>query len=393
MDYDIIIIGSGVVGCTLACLLASSELRIAIVDQKAMAPWEQDKYNMRVSALTLGSANILQNIGVFDVIAKKRIAPYQNMFVWDNAGRGEIEFSASNIGKPQLGYIVENNLIQNTLLEKIHFTPNIDVLCPIHLTAAHFNHPEGVTLEQENGKSLTSRLVIGADGAKSWLRQQANIDINSQSYEHHAIVTTVKTEHPHNKTAWQRFLADGPLAFLPLNEDNLCSIVWSLPAERADTLLSLSTEEFNNELSQAFEYRLGNVSTLAKPVSFPLTMRHSKHYVKPNLALVGDAIHTIHPLAGLGMNLGMLDAHELANTLLTANNNRKDFASLATLRKYERARKGHTLFNLMLMQSFKKLFTTQTLPVILARNVGLRFCNHTPLLKQLFTHFASMQTS
>ncbi len=382
MQYDITIIGSGIVGATLACLLSKHPLKIALIDKRTPTAWSDQFYDTRVSAITHASQQLFADIGVWSTIIAKRVSPFRTMQVWDAAGSGAIQFNCTELGKQYLGHIIENGVIHSALIDAIKQRDNIELITPIELTAINKND-DVVTLTTADNKTLTSQLIVGADGAHSWLRQQAGIELRHYDYQHTALVTTVTTEQPHQATAWQRFMAQGPLALLPLADPTHCSIVWSTLPEHAQHLLALKEEQFNRELSMAFEHRLGNITKVDKLHSFPLHMRHAKHYVQPRLALAGDAAHTIHPLAGQGVNLGLLDAAKLAEVINTAITKNRDYTNLHTLRKYERARKGHNHAAIAVMEGFKRLFANQSLPVILARNWGLTFTDHTRLLKRL----------
>jgi 2-octaprenylphenol hydroxylase len=235
---------------------------------------------------------------------------------------------------------------------------------------------------------IQTQCLIAADGAESWVRQQVGIQLKTWAYQHTAIVTTVQTELPHAATARQRFLATGPLAFLPLSDPYRSSIVWSVTPEYAEKLMALSVAEFDVALATAFAHQLGAVQMITERHAFPLRMRHAQQYVRPRIALLGDAAHTIHPLAGQGVNMGLLDAATLAEVMITACRKQRDFASLATLRRYERWRKGDTLAMLAAIEALKHLFASELPPVQCLRNVGLNLTNRLPWLKQFLTDYA-----
>lgn len=386
--YDIVIVGSGIVGATAALRLAkNTSLNIAVVE--ASVPnhdWSPLLPYGRVSAISLASKNIFEQVACWSKIKEKRISPYTDMHVWDAEGSGQIHFDAPSIAEGSLGYIIEDHVMRSSLLEAFQHYQHLSYLCPVTLTGIQ-ETTEGIVLSTSDGKTITAKLLIAADGANSWVRQSLGIDVNTWEYEHTAIVATVKTERPHQKTAWQRFLPTGPLAFLPLSEPNLCSIVWSLEPAYADKWLALDDAEFANELSECFEHRLGAVQLLTPRHAFPLRMRHAKNYVRTRVALVGDAAHTIHPLAGQGVNLGLHDAAALADVIITAWKKNRDYASLATLRKYERARKTDNVLMLAMVECLKRLFANPSTFVKSLRNTGLNMTNQS-IIKTWLARYA-----
>lgn len=406
--YDVVIIGGGIVGLTLACALSSSALRIALVDeqQSMMRSHTRDTQPVlatRVSAITPGSQRIFANLGVWPLIQKQRMGIFSKMEVWEpGSGSGSasaITFAVKNTVDGAMGYIIENEIIVAALSEHLQNCCNIDWLCPAKLQhlvleknqasvqllqskqSGHHDKDSKDNKDNKDDRVLTAKLIIGADGGVSPVRRLANIDVCSWDYAHSAIVATVRCEKPHQAVARQRFLSEGILAFLPLSELNLCSIVWSVSPERAQQLMDLTAEDFAYALATAFDHQLGAVTVCSERAVFPLRMRHAKQYVLPHLALVGDAAHTIHPLAGQGVNLGLLDAACLAEVILDAQQRGRDFASYATLRRYERWRKGENLLMISVIEALKRLFACETLPIPLLRSLGLSLTNKTPLLK------------
>ena len=386
--YDIIIIGSGMVGGTLACALMEQGLRIALVEAGTVpVEWTPENYDLRVSAFTRASEQIFRNIGVWDNIVVHRVSPFRQMRVWDGTGSGMIHFDCAELGEDILGYIIENSVIQNALFENVQKSKDIDVIHPVKPRSLSLNADE-VILHLDNDQTLTSRLIIGADGNQSWVREQADIAYRGWSYGQKAVVCAVKTSKQHQETAWQRFMPDGPLAFLPLADHHCCSIVWSTTPEHADHLLSLDDASFIVELQKAFGETLGTIQSAGPRGAFPLNLRHAEEYTKSRLALIGDAAHMAHPLAGQGVNLGLLDAVTLAEVLIDANKAGKDIGALAVLRRYERWRKGNNMFMLAVMDGFKKLFGNNIPPVRWARNLGLSITNKATPLKNMIVYRA-----
>lgn len=387
--YDIIIIGSGIVGATTALALSKNPtLKIALLEANPVtANWNASQYDHRVSAISLASKKILQHNSIWNAITKKRISPYLQMSVWDEAGRDQLNFDCAKINESTLGYIIEDSVIRTSLLEKIQDSSAIEFMQPIKLTSLK-NSSDCVELVTSENKTLTTKLVIAADGANSWVREQAGIELKTWDYEQTAIVATVKTELPHAATARQRFLSTGPLAFLPLSDPRTCSIVWSAQHSYADGLLKLNDDEFCQRLGFLFENKLGKITHASARFHFPLRMRHAKNYVQSRIALIGDAAHTIHPLAGQGVNLGLLDAAAIVEVIEEAIQKRRDFSSLATLRRYERWRKTDNLTMLATVDVLKHLFIKQNQTVQTVRNVGLSLTDFLMPLKKFFMNYA-----
>lgn len=375
-DYDVVIAGAGIVGGTLACALGNQPLRIALVENKPpVLHWPEGTCDLRVSAVTLGSARLFQAFGVWDDMCAQGVSPFYEIHVWDAAGSGEIHFDAAGIGEETLGYIVENRCIQSALVRRIEQCANVVWHCPASVEALQLDG-EHILLGTKQGERLKTRLVVGADGAESTLRALAGISAHVEEYGEHAVVANVKTSRSHQHTAWQRFLPGGPLAFLPLADECESSIVWTVAAERAQSLLTLDEQSFIAELQAALGDKipregLGRVEAVGPRASFPLRRVQAGHYIAPRVALTGDAAHTMHPLAGQGVNLGVSDAAVLAETLIQAHAQGKDIGARAVLRRYERARKGEVLAMMAALQGLHRLFGSQHTSLRWARNLGL----------------------
>ncbi|MDI9227205.1 FAD-dependent 2-octaprenylphenol hydroxylase, partial [Serratia bockelmannii] len=338
-SFDVIIAGGGMVGLALACGLQGSGLRVAVLEQRQpeMAP-PSEQPALRVSAINAASERLLQHIGVWDDILQLRASSYNAMEVWDRDSFGKIAFRGDECGFSHLGHIIENSVIQQALWKRAESLSDITLITPAALKQVAWGENDAfVTLE--DGRMLTARLVIGADGAQSWLRQHADIPLTFWDYRHHALVATVRTEEPHQATARQIFHGDGILAFLPFSDPHLSSIVWSVTPEEAERLKRLEPEQFNRELAMTFDMRLGACSLESERLAFPLTGRYARSFAAHRLALVGDAAHTVHPLAGQGVNLGFMDAAELISELRRLQRQGKDIGQHLYLRRYERRRK------------------------------------------------------
>ncbi|ACV27872.1 UbiH/UbiF/VisC/COQ6 family ubiquinone biosynthesis hydroxylase [Kangiella koreensis] len=382
-DYDLIIVGGGMVGLALAARLAQSQLKIAIIDPKPVVmSWDSKEFDLRVSAITRASQKLLDETGAWDFIDQNEKTAYQKMSVWDGeASRGKIEFDANLLAEPNLGHIIENRVLRRSLFQAIKPYRNIDFISPQKCNRVTYQ-AEQANIELADSKTISAKLLVAADGAMSWLRKNSGIDIKNKPYGHKAIVATIKTEDPHQYTAWQRFDHNGPLAFLPLTDKHHCSIVWSVKSNYVDQLMALKDKEFLQRLEQTFEFTLGQCLETSQRVAFPLIERTAESLVQDRIALVGDAAHTIHPLAGQGVNLGLSDVIELAETIERSHGKQQDIGLKRNLRPYERARKGDIFMMQKAMQGFKLLFE-QEMPLIqMTRSYGLALTNQHPLLKQ-----------
>ena len=376
-NFDVLIAGGGMVGAALAALLGRQGWSVCLVE--AMDPRQQPVVQ-RVSAIALPVIDMLKQLDVWRHLSASQYCAFREMKVWDALGRGNIHFDSADVQLPALGYIIENHAIQAALWQLLEDLPSVEIYCPSTLSDIQ-RDGGGITASVEAHR-VQARLLVGADGKNSQVRSWAMLPVSQKDYGHHALVTVVQTERPHAETAWQRFLPTGPLAFLPL-ADGRCSIVWSLPPEKARVLTQLDNDEFREQLATAFEHRLGAVITATQPVAFPLQMLHAHQYVAAGVALIGDAAHVIHPLAGQGVNLGFLDAMTLAATLLDSAeaSPQQRPISLAVLRRYERWRKGHNVLVTSLMDAFKWLFSSQQGGLVWLRSIGLNVFNQTSWIK------------
>ncbi|WP_219311088.1 FAD-dependent 2-octaprenylphenol hydroxylase [Aeromonas hydrophila] len=369
-NVDVVIVGGGMVGLGLAAALKGSALKVAVIEGQLPEPALDEAPDNRVSALSLASQHILQQVGAWRGIEARRLQPYGQMEVWEQDSFGRIAFDAASLRQPELGHIVENRVIQLALLEAILDGDNIQLLSPARASSLQSGEA-GSLLLLEDGRALSAKLVVAADGAHSWVRRQADIPLTSWDYGHHALVATVRCAEPHEAVARQIFTPEGPLAFLPLWQADLCSIVWSVPAARAEALCQCDEEQFNRQLTTAFDGRLGLCKVEGARSAIPLTARYARDFARERLVLVGDAAHTIHPLAGQGVNLGLLDAAALAEQILRNQAAGKDIGRLANLRSYERWRKSEAASMLAAMEGLKRLFAGANPLKKLVRGAGL----------------------
>ena len=380
--YDVAIVGGGMVGLATAIGLAMENFRVVVIDA-GETPTVTGEPKLRVSAINKASQRLLQNIGAWAYLDDDRLSPYQKMDVWDKDSIGKISFDAHSLSEQYLGSIIENDNIAYALSMRAAEFDEITHIENHALDKIAFGEREA-WLTLDNGENISAALVIGADGANSWVREQCKIPMTFWDYGHHAIVATVRTEIPHQDTARQVFLKDGPLAFLPLYEPNLCSIVWSVPPAKAKQLLESDSQTLERTLTAEFDGRMGMCKLECEPQAFPLRMRYARHFGRHRLFLAGDAAHTIHPLAGQGVNLGLLDAAAIIQTLGELKLEGKDIGDYANLRSLERWRKADALEMIAAMEGFKRLFEGSNPVKKALRDFGLNLVDNIAPVKTLF---------
>lgn len=382
---DIVIVGGGMVGLAVAGLLAEADCRIIIVEHTL--PQVTDELSNRVSAINRRSQNILARIGAWQQIPQVRLSAYDKMSVWEKDSFARIDFDRNDtfirqLGLEQLGFIVENNQIQVALFKQVEKQANVEFIQSRLATLGLGEN--GAFLTLENGEMLSAKLVIGADGANSQVRQQAKIPLVSRDYQHSALVCNVETVESHQRTARQVFSPESILAFLPMHNENYCSIVWSLPPTQAVMLAECEESAFEKALAIAFDNQLGLCRLQSRRDVYPLVARYARDFARPHLALVGDAAHTIHPLAGLGVNLGFADAERLAEEICYHLSQGNHIGEYRHLRQFERERKVEAVKLLTAMEGIKQLFSGDNPLKKLVRGIGLSATNQNGLLKKLF---------
>jgi 2-octaprenylphenol hydroxylase len=394
---DVVISGAGMVGSALACALAPSGVRIQLLEQRSgsLRQWleesdaatDQGELDVRVSALNLASVQLLSALSAWAGVAARRAAAYTDMEVWDGDSSGRIHFSADALHENCLGYIVENRVILAALHERLAQHENVALISGVTPQQVSPPAADGAReLLLSDGRHLVTRLLVGADGAESPTRRLAGIGATAWDYGHHAIVTSVRSEQPHAHTCWQCFTEDGPLALLPLavEGDRTLSLVWSTSPDHAASLMALDETGFCAALGRAFQHRLGRIEGCDQRRAIALRQRHAHHYVEAGLALVGDAAHTIHPLAGQGVNLGFMDAAALAEVLLAARERGESWGSEAVLRRFQRQRRSANLSMAATMEGFRRLFAPQPPLLTLLRGCGMSLTDRLgPVKRQL----------
>jgi len=381
-DFTVVVVGGGMVGAAFAAACSGHGCSIAVVEsQEPVRRWPHGEIDLRVSALNRASQSFLERLEVWDDIRGLGVSPYREMHVWDALSGAQIHFDSQALGEPDLGHIVENRVIQRVLWEQLENADDVQLFCPIGIVDLELN-TEGSRLILSDGRAITTRLLVGADGRDSLVRALAGIETEGWDYGQRAIVAHVRPDEWHRETAWQRFLPTGPLALLPL-ADGRCSIVWSADEARADELMALDDAAFSTALSEASEFKLGTLRLDSRRVAIPLRLQHAKTYVRPGVALIGDAAHAIHPLSGQGVNLGFMDAIALISALETGLAHGRDLAGLWTLRRYERARRGENQLMLQAMDLFKRIFGWEGPALVRLRGLGLNATDRLEPLKRL----------
>jgi len=387
-QHTIVVAGGGPVGLTVAALLATGahaeRLDIRLLEHRAAPCWDPEHMDLRVFALSRASQCILNYLGIWEEILAARASSYRRMHVWEGelaARLGSLTFDSADIAEPDLGHIVEDRLIRDRLAAVLRALPSVRCEFGVKVEALRIVE-NAVEVQISGGETVSAALLIAADGSASTVRSLVNLPQADVSYAQDAVVTHVITEKPHAETAWQRFLPGGPLAFLPLS-DGRSSVVWSVRSEQARGLLESSAGDFLHELQLASGGVLGAMEAAARRGSYPLRAAHTYRYCRPRVALVGDAAHVVHPLAGQGMNLGLLDAAGLADTLAEALASGQDPGDLRALRRYERQRKGENLKMLLALDGLHRLFRFSGPLSASVRAAGLSAVNAAPFAKRL----------
>ena len=387
LSAEVIIIGGGLAGNALAGLLGSRGLDCIIIEAgdkiKELDPKSRDP---RALAITHASQCILDSFDVWQRLPEDRIGCFRGMHVWDENGTGKIEFDSADLCQPTLGYIIEQYVLQTTLEQAVGFMPEVNVYYNTKIQGIKWQE-DAITVVLDNNEEISAELLVGADGVHSVSRELAEIGSVVHDYQQQAVACLVSTGLPHDNIARQRFLTDGPLAFLPMYPEQQCGIVWSTRPEHADVLMHMDEAEFNFTLQQAFDHTLGEVLHSEGRGSFPLRRAQARKYCKDRFVLIGDAAHSVHPLAGQGANLGLLDAASLAQLILKARKKKKNIASKRVLRSYERWRKVENRMMMMTVEGFKYAFENQASLIPMLRNKALDFANSiVPLKHTIMRH-------
>lgn len=385
VDTDVLIVGAGLVGTALALALKDTRLSVLLVDGRAQDfSWPADSWDSRIYAISPPSRRLLEKLGAWQRIDPARLQTVQRMQIYGDAGQ-PLQLDAPEAGLSELATIVESRVLQQALWQAATEASNISLLAPVDLDQVTMT-ADTATLRFTDGSEQRARLLVGADGAQSWVRKQAGIQPKAYDYRQFGVVANFAVEKAHHSTAFQWFREDGVLAWLPL-PGNRISMVWSCSESLKDELLALDTEQLAERVAKAGGARLGKLSTLTMPAAFPLKLNHVAHLVAPRLALVGDAAHTVHPLAGQGVNLGFGDVAELAGILSVGLP--EDCGDLAALRRYERSRREPVFLMQGVCHGLQKLFNNSHPLLKATRNLGLGLLDQSEWLKRQLIRQAS----
>ncbi len=371
---EIVVVGAGVIGSAMALMLAMGGMECVLIDKDMAAGEEAPSKDPRALALTLASQKILRFINAWQPLNPSATGAFKRMHVWDGHGRAEVNFNCDAINQPALGHIVRQTSLTSAIQSAQQSHPSLTMLAgasPVYVSSGR----REITLRLSDGRSITGKLIIAADGVRSQIRELIGIDYDVHRYKQTALASMVNTEIAHGCVARQRFMHSGPIAFLPMFDPHQCAVIWSTTPEQADTLAHLEADAFHRRLEDVFESRLGPVHGSGPRACFPLQRAQARYYCTDRVALIGDAAHCVHPLAGLGANLGLLDAASLFEVLSDARLLQRDLGSRRVLRRYERWRKGENFMVMMILEGFKYVFENQTSPVPEIRNAGMGMFN------------------
>lgn len=391
VDFDVLIVGGGMVGASMACALSPLPLRIGVIEAVPFRSASQPSYDDRAIAMAYGSRKIIESIGLWSAL-NNQVTAIKKIYVSDRGHCGVTRIDSRSEAVPALGYVVENRVMGAVLGPALAEHKNVELICPAELSALALDAGHAHVTIRHAGitTTLTARLVIAADGGNSVSRNLLNIDTRHWDYHQTAVIANVTPSQFHDHVAYERFTDSGPVAILPnapagSDDPNRCSLVWTVQRGDEARVLGLSDEQFLAELQQRFGYRLGKMQKVGRRNAYPLSLVRAKEHVRPRMALIGNAAHTLHPIAGQGFNLGLRDVAVLADVLAAACHNKEDIGTLPVLQRYAEWRTWDHRRVIGLTDSLARLFSNPLLPVAAARNAGLLALDLLPPLKKMLT--------
>ena len=401
-DFDLIIIGGGLVGASLACALENSSLRIAIVEAYPFKVDEseyQPAFDARSVALSYTSKQVFAGMGLWSSINKLGVAAIKKIHISDRGHAGITRLNADDENVEALGYVVETRVIGKALFEQLNKQKNVTLIAPAKLKNFDMNESFAnaiIEVTADNGliesKEITAKLLVAADGDNSFVRRLSGVRIKQHNYEQSAIIANVATDKPHNNQAFERFTDSGPLALLPMaateKEKNRYSLVWTVNSSEQQEMMAWSDEIFLTKLKERFGHRAGEFIGVSQRHTYPLALMRAPEHVRERLAIIGNAAHTLHPVAGQGFNLGLRDVAALSQVIIDASRDKKDIGSIDNLTIYSAWRKRDHIQTAMATDGLVRLFSNNFLPLAALRNLGLLVVDLVPPLKKVFARHA-----
>ncbi|PNS07515.1 FAD-dependent monooxygenase [Solilutibacter silvestris] len=385
---DAVVVGGGVVGTACALGMADAGLDVVLVEAAEPAQWSPGHPDLRVYAFAPDNAMLLDALGVWKDVLRQRVQPYRRMRVWDAAVGGALEFSADGFARPELGWIVEHGLLVDRLWQRAQ-QRGVVLRCPARVVTLDQDE-DGVRIGLDDGSTLDARVVIAADGAQSALRELTGVASDEHDYDQLGLVAYVRSERPHDDTAFQRFLPGGPLALLPCPQGR-SSIVWTLPADEARRLLDADVVAFNHELARASDGCLGALELDSVRATFPLRRKLARTQLAGRTLLMGDAAHVVHPLAGQGVNLGLRDVSAWLRSVRDAAAKGRDFDALSRLQRWARERRSDNTVSTLAFEAINRIYSNDQPAATLLRGHALDIAGRLPMLRHaLWRHAAGL---